>query len=605
MTFYFLPFRRISFYTFGFLQVWRHFMTMRRISRVAAALLLASLLVLGCSKEEKKTEGQAAAGSGIAALTQRAAQQVNFSNTLVGALPDQTVAFFLWQGDSPAYKKLMESPWGGGQSDMAKVLQDANKDVDEMKDLLKQAGLDPENKETWRSLFNEAAFFASAGPSADKAAAIGVVFHSASALNLPDRMSKIEAGLKQKSDVSVQDLKLAHGNGFILEKKAAAKTTDGGPEKMYFGWSGDNGAVGTSEWVLDSVLAPDDGKLPAVVSSPQFAAAAKGLPEDSARFATAFVDVDKLIEVAAKISPDGGTDAKKFQAENFPVKAATFSMAMTDTPQTSLRLTYDPADKSRNAWLKALNTSTSASLLPALPSKPLLFLSLDGQTLRQLEELALASAGPAGQAYKPQLAFLNNVKRVGLAARPAAPGQSMLPVPELVLVFESDDAAGTAGQLKQILGTLAQGAGVPGMQWAQKQINNVPVQVMNTPLNMGVYLATSKDLVVLSSSETQMTAALGGGGAFAAGLPERAEQVFANEQSLGNLYVNFEEVGSMMESMGGMLSMYAPPNGEANKLLQAENIESIKKMGTVVGSVKVEDGAIGIDSFYQQPKPTA
>ena len=39
--------------------------------------------------------------------------------------------------------------------------------------------------------------------------------------------------------------------------------------------------------------------------------------------------------------------------------------------------------------------------------------------------------------------------------------------------------------------------------------------------------------------------------------------------------------------------------------LQHKPIDAMKKMGTVVGSVKLEEGVIGIDSFYEQAKPAA
>ncbi|MFN8388705.1 MAG: hypothetical protein U0136_00270 [Bdellovibrionota bacterium] len=568
-----------------------------RNSVVLSGLLLgASCLTIGCSKDEKKAAEQQ---SGISPV--KSAKEIDLSKSLVSYLPDQTVGFFLWEGKHPAYKKLMDSPWASGQNDISKVLNESNPELDQLKDLLKKVGIDANDKETWRALFSEAAVFATGGPSADKAAALGVVFRADPSAKLSDKMTALRNALKQDAQVETADLKVSKGSGFSLKKKDAEP---GSLDKVYVGWNQDTGVVGSSEWVVDNSLSAPGGKVPALVGSDQFAKAAKGLPQDEDRFATGYVDVAKLLEVAAKISPSSSA----VPPNEVPVKAVSFAMAMDEAPQSSLRMIYDPADKSKNQWLGALNASSSSSLLQAMPNKPLVFLSLDGQTLKKAKEIGLQSAGPAGKAYASQLAFLDNIKRVGLAARPAAPGKSMIPMPDILLVLESSGAASTESQLKQILGGVAQGMGMPGMQWSEKQIAGVPVKSMVSPFGVGIFLASNKDLVIVSSSEAQMQGALSGSttGTFAAGMPARVEQVFAKEQTLGNIYVNFEEVGTMMESMGGMLAMYAPPNGDANKLLEAKNIESIKKMGTVVGSVKLEDGAIGVDSYYQQPaKPTA
>ena len=128
---------------------------------------------------------------------------------------------------------------------------------------------------------------------------------------------------------------------------------------------------------------------------------------------------------------------------------------------------------------------------------------------------------------------------------------------------------------------------------------DTPVKSMMTPFNVGVFLASNKSLVLLTSTENQMKLALDASkpATFASALPTRVGEVFVKQDSLGNVYVNFVEVAALMESMSGMLSMYAPEqNGQ---FMQTENIEAMKKMGTVVGSVKLEEGVIGIDSFYQ------
>ena len=75
--------------------------------------------------------------------------------------------------------------------------------------------------------------------------------------------------------------------------------------------------------------------------------------------------------------------------------------------------------------------------------------------------------------------------------------------------------------------------------------------------------------------------------------------------TLGSIYLNFNEVGSLMENVGGLVSMYAPQSDEAKKLTSPEQIAEIRKLGVMVGSVSVGEEVIELKSAYQATKPVA
>ncbi len=562
---------------------------------VAAAILLVSPIT-GCSKDENKSRGQASLNA------EPAPKPDALAKTVLTLIPEQSVGFFLWEGKHPAYDKMTKSPWGASENDFAKALQDSSKEWTELREVLEKIGLNPEDKQTWRGLFAEAALFVSPSPDAGKPGAIGVVFRSDPSVKVSDRLNSLKSELGKK-ELEVKDVKVSVGTAVSIRDKSSPE--DG--EKVYIGWNKDTAVFGSGEWVLESVLTSKGDKVPALVSNPNFERAARGLPKDANRFATAYVDVQKMIELSDKLGAAGAEGAEKFKAGDIPLKGVSFGMGMDDTPQTNIRLVYDPADRAKNSWLGALNASSTTEILSALPSKPLLFLSLDGKTLRQMREIALASMGEAAAPVKKELVFLDHIKRFGIAARTAAPGQAMIPIPDILIVAESDKPAETQQQLESVVGTIAATSGLGGMPWQDKKIGETAAKSMMTPFGVGVFLASNKNLVLLASTESQLKTALGASKepTFASALPTRVGDVFVKQDSLGNVYVNFVEVAGLMESMSGLLSMYAPPGSESGQFLQAENIEAMKKMGTIVGSVRLEEGIIGIDSFYEQAKPAA
>lgn len=562
-----------------------------RVSRLlVAGCLIGGLATVSCSRKEEA--GSSSSSSSSSAV----APKIDFSGSLVGYLPQETVGFFLWEGKHPAYQKYLSSPWGSTKSNLASIMDSADEKTKAVFDVLTKVGLDPKDPKTWKGLFAEAVVFATKGAGTNEPA-FALAFRTDSSVKL----AQVFEGLKKAipaDGATVTDLKLAKGTGVKIQAKDAAPNA----HPIFVAWNDNFGVFSTSEWVPTSLFASNGSAVPPVVSSALFTKSIVGLPENAARFGTGYADVRALTEVAEKV---GGAPAGEAPVpSDVPVQAVSFAIGMDDAPRSHARVVYDEGKTASNQWFKSLNTSESTSVAAAVPTKPLLFLSIDGQTAKRLRDAAVAAQGdsPAAKMAAQQLAFLDSVKRIGLAVRTAPMGQSLLPVPDMMLVFDSTQPAQTAQQI-QTLVTQAMGAsGMPPMPWTDTKVNEVAVKSMVSPLGVGMFLASSKNLVIAATTEGQLKAALGGSG-FTKGLAPRAEAVFASEQSVGNLYLNFAEVASMLESMGGMMAMYAPQDQNAAKFMQPENIEAIRKMGTVVGTMKFENGLIGIDSFYQmQPQ---
>ena len=563
--------------------------------KFVAAAVFCALTIVSCSKSDKKAEAPSNP------FASPAPAPSSFQSSALALIPEQSVGFFLWQAKHPAYAKMTGTTWGDVENEWIKAIRDSGDSLGEMKEVLKGAGIDPEDEKTWKALFSEVAIFASPAADPAKQGAVGVVLRSDPSLKISEKLDALKGKLPA-GEYEIKDVVLTEGKGVSVRPKAS-----GDEERVFVGWKGDMAVFASGEWVLNSVLTSKGDKLPAVLSSPNFTRAARGLPADSARFATGFVDIEKMAAVAEHMGAGGAASVEKFKSSDVPLKAVAFAMGMEDLPQTTVRLVYDPAEGKKNEWLSTLNgSSDSQKLLATMPTKPLAFVSIDGEMLRRIRGSVLAGMGGGG-AIAQQLAFLDHIKRLGISARAAAPGQSLIPMPDLLIVAESAKPAETQKALQDVVGMGMALSGVGRAKWETGKIGETPIQSMSTPFGVGAYLASSNGLVLAATSQMQLSAALAGAEkqSFAAALPARVGKALSTDQSLGSLYIDFEQVAGMMESAGGMLATFAPDSADSQQLTQAENIEAMRRMGSIVGVVRLDEGMIGIDSFSQQGKPKA
>lgn len=566
--------------------------------------------LVGCSKEEQKSAPASNASSSAqpdsAAKSSEVAKSnspVDMAKSLLELVPKETVGFMVFQGKHPAYAQYKSSPWGSGSSNWSSMMKSANPETQQVTEMLKRLGFDLEDKNTFDKVLSEAAFFVAPPVSGETKPAIGVVFKPDSGFKLDDFLAKVKQEVVAgNAKVKVEDVKIGDAAGLRFEDSA-----DGGaganPMKEFFVASkGGLGVVSTSKKAIEGVITASAGTLPDIVSSPNFLKASSGMPSNESRFGTVFFDFEKFFAQAEKF---GGTElAAKMKQNPFPVKAVSLAMAMDESPKTEFRMIYDDNSPQSREWFSTLASSPSESVLAAVSDKPLFFLSIDGQTIQKLKEKYLGQLGPQAAMLKPQLAALDGVSRIAFAAKSAGPGQSMLPIPEILVVAEAKEPAKLSAVVEQLVGPAVSG-GMPGMQWQSSTENGVAVRALQSPMGMGAFLASSKNMFVLASTKGQLSSALknvsDAGGAFSKSLSSPVQQVLAKQATIGNLYVNFSEVASALESVGGMLSMFAPQgNDAAQQFLSPENLQALRKMGSVVASVTVDPGVINVRSFYQK-----
>ncbi len=587
-------------------------------SRFVWIILLLAILVVSAVLVSKKGEQTTA----LLDETQPPPMQqagLTLEGSLANNLPANTNAFFEWNSESPAYTRFRESPWYGNDTfslDALPVATDPK--LESIRSALGKAGFDLNDRRTWDSVFAKTIVFITPGKVSGDEVIFGAYFESKKDVDLAKKLDTFRAELVS-SQVPIEDHQFSSGKGFKWNLRAddpapsdpaTAGATSPPATYAYLAWEGSRGVLATAPWIVEDVIGKKYNASPAIVESKEFQKGTEGFPPPNNRIGMGYIDIAKVLEQIPSDNPSNAADLAKLRA--LPFKAASFVTAMTDTPYNDVRVLFDASVPEHAAWFEALGNSASQSFATLVPANSLLFLSIDGPTVKRVKELMLKQqeAQQADPMIAQQLAIFDDLKRIAIGARVAPVGQALLPFPDLLIALDGDKPSETMNKVSSLVMNLtamagmAQGQDAPSPPtWSEKNLGDVPMKTLATPMGITASVATVNNVVLVSSSEPFMEAAITNLKGTQVSLPEKVNKSLASEISMGSLYLNFNEIGSLIENMGGLLSMYAPQNQEAKKLMDPEGINRLKKMGALIGTVRVDDGRIAIQSYYHLVEP--
>lgn len=556
-----------------------------------SGVLLASLLA-ACSgdKEEQKS------ASTSPTVQVQTAETLAITNPLLARIPANSFGFFEVDGTLPAYRKA-NAITASQNGSMMKAYEQMIKGTEAEK-VFQALELNPADPTSFDKVVQRTVGYVAPTVTADGKddLVIGYVFESPAAFNLATKMAAVKTEV-QKDNANVVEETLKNGSGFVIKLKKENSPFDG----VHIGWKDNIGAVATSAAGVDQLLGAPAGGQPAVISSAKFKEEMGSLPGGDTRFGSGFLDVEALLASKALLAKKD----EKFNAAEFPVKSFAFAQSMNNVLEYGVKVALDGKTESQKSWLGALGGSKTDTILNSVPANPFLVLSIDGSTVNRLKDIAILQAPAEQQAMaKTQLALLDGLKRVGLSARVAPLGQSMFPVPDMVLAFETSNAPAMKTQLQQLISMAAQSSGMPMMQWSEKKVGPASVNYMLSPFGVGVFMtATDNGMLLLTSSEPQMkdslTALSAGTSAFAKSLSGETQTKLQSDESLGTFYMNFSELASLLDNVSSTLDMFGPQASEAKKMLSKEQIEALRKSGTVVTTVKADKTKIELRAVYE------
>lgn len=569
------------------------------LSRVALILLTSVFLFTASCSKKKETSVVAKK----AQATDVAAELTN-SDSLVKSIPSDAYCFVSADLSHAAYKRLLASPWSPRQNKFsAKDILTSDGFPKKVAQILEGSGILSEQPQVIEDFVGEVALFATLPqPASEPLTSIGLLLRSSKKDELPNRLAVIRDEIK-KAGIEVKDESISGAKGFSFSSydlcddvdacKAAAKV----PPMIFVAWNNGTGVFSFSETVIQQVLTAKQG-VPQFVNSENFKRATQDFPSSESRYGFGYIDLTKIVEHIAKAENKSDLIASVSKS---PIEAISLSSAMADIPSAIVKLLFNPRDENQKKVFEIFGSSNAKSMLEVLPADPLLFISLDGQTLLRAKALLAANA-PAP--VQDQLKVLDAVQRVGLVVNSPSSGGSMLPVPDLLIVLESNAAEQSEQQISQIVTSyMGTQGGAQGLQWQENEIDGVKVKSMMSPLGFGMFLTRHKNFVIASSTDNQLRALLKGingkGEVFASMASGMEKSILSERDTLFNWYMSFDRFGTTLENMGQMLLMFAPPDDQqkAREYLTPEAIEQIRKMGVMLGSTTIDKGAITIESY--------
>ena len=542
----------------------------------------------------------------------------NDSDTASGAallskIPKDSYGFLMFDSRHPGYEKLLASPWaesvvipGSDLGEMGGAGSTTKQDL--LIRIVNRLGLDPKNKESLRQVFSSAGVFVSPpaeqkeGKSANPlgvSPGFGAIFTSDKSFPFKDKLPVIKEEL-QKDGMELEELDVAAGSGFVAKQSKGRELVVASVNDYNIVLS--NTAL--AQGILANLSASGGDGYPQVMDSETFKKAFSDTPPREQQFAFGYIDGPALFAVARAMQPANIRNQAVEKAAPF-FKALGVTFTMQEAPQTDIRLLYHTTGEGAEVFSK-LSSSPSGPILDAFTDTPLAFLSVDGQSLKTLKDRAKEMAPAEKKQMFDSFSFVDSVKRVAVIAKVAAPGTSLLPIPDLMIGLQTSASDQAAAQIQQfVVSSMSSSGMVSGTgQWLSKEVEGTTVKTLPGSLGLGLSLAAKGDLLLLSSSEPMLVSTLGniskqGAKGFSATLSQRSKQTLVNSNTLGNMYINFEQAGTFLETMAGVLAMYAPQKPGGEDMFSPEKLAALKKMGSMVASVKLGDESIGITTFYQ------
>ncbi len=552
------------------------------LSFVLYVIFIAVGIFAACKRTEQK-------GSSILG---KVSEPVLFAGTLVSRIPSNSFFFVKWDGGSQAYAKFAASPWGAGSSGLLPEKNDSP--LGKFYAGLAAIGLDPADKEMISKCFSEAVAFGVFQADRDKPA-LGLIFKSQD-LDLSAKLSAIKTELL-KAGQSAEDLKIDPAVGLNFSLKDSSQGDVG---SFFLLVQSDFNLLTTDKALAEEVIHASGTAIPSFVDTASFKQAVSQFPAADSRFVIGAIDLQQLSSSSQQLVPAA------VKQEQSALKVAAFSLAMEETPQAVARLVYDPAAAGADSIFNTLNVSPGEELFKSLPEKPLLVINLDGQIIKRIKERVVA-AGNAGQTVSPapELAFLDKLNRVALVAGVAPLGQTMLPIPDLMLVLNAKDPSAARDGIESLISnSLGKNAMSKGLKWSERDIDGKnKMKAVLSPLGVGAFLAVKGNTIILSSTEASMKDAFTGkwNDSTFKRLSSRSRALTTDSPTAVIWYLDFKELAKVLENAKGMLSMYAPAQEEAASFLNQASLDALSKKGMSVGMITARAGEVHFQAAYQAP----
>ncbi len=570
-------------------------MKISRSPYLLATCLCASLAtspLIGCSKKEGDSAPQQKALVAPSLLDEPLLQKI----------PDTTAGFAVMDFAGDGYKRFMASPWGNdvkGLNALASAVEELEtsgaseeqiKVAKTVLDSLQKLGLvTPEGKSQVEKVLSDAVGFISITKDSKVPVELGVFARAATGVNLTDRAALLrqiltDAGLK------VADEQFGSTKGFAATMPIPEE--EGVTISLYVAGTQDKLGLAFSKKSIEALLADGPTKGFANLKAlPEFAQAEETVRSSEPQLSFSFLSVKMFVTNFAH-DPEGGED--EFDLKEIPVTSVAMSQGYSNQMVTTAGITVTPMNELQKSVFSAFENSGIPSTAFKLPTDTAVSLSLDTRVIGKLESVLKGLNEPSAGMIVEQL---KNIQGITVGVRN---GESSSPAPDVYLALESSARDQVASTVESGL-DLAMMATGQQLQWNTKEISGSPTRYLLTPLGVGVYVSSPKSsnaLVVATSERAvqDIASSNSGGTSLDTSMPKELRSR-VSPASTGSLYLNFIQLGTLIDSVKGTVASMMGPNPELDQVLDSERL---KKLGIGIGSLSYTNGVFKIQSAFER-----
>lgn len=565
---------------------------MKNLLTLALPLILVTTSVTSCSKRD---------GSGDASAKAAATNHSLLEEDLLREIPDSTAGFIVMDFAGEGYKKFKESPWANDVQGLSafkaavEELEAQGASEDQIKlartilDSLQKLGLvSQDGKAQVEKVFSKSVGFVETRNGEQVPVSFGVFLSAASGSNLSERLPVLKQ-IATDAGLTVADETFGAAKGFSA---SLPKDQDGEslPLALFVAATPQRLGLTLSKNSLEPLFSDASTKgLDNLRALPEFKRAEEATRSSEPPLSFAFVSIKGLTPALETLN-EGSAPDDKIDFKQNPLEAVAINQGFSGQMVTLAGVAVAPVTETQKAVISAFANSSLPGSAFKLPTKTALSFSLDAKIIGKLEAVLKSLPDPSVGVAVEQL---KNIQGLTLGLRP---GDGSSPAPDLFLSLESSSRDQVATVVQDGLGMGMMAAGQQA-QWLTKEIEGSPTKYFMTMVGVGVYVSSPKgsNTVLVGTSEGVIKDALVSPPAQS--VEAKLTQSRLAPASIGALYLNFDQLAALIDSVKSTVAMFAGPNPELDKALDTSKIRTF---GVGVGSLSYTEGVFKLQSSFER-----
>ncbi|RMG39706.1 MAG: hypothetical protein D6719_12695 [Candidatus Dadabacteria bacterium] len=356
--------------------------------------------------------------------------------------------------------------------------------------------------------------------------------------------------------------------------------------------------LSTSEGDLKQLLeTKETDTLKKLKSSNAFKKSLKAIGKRSHEIALGYADLSRLYRY---FSRSNKTFPGQINATNVPFNSFLYTQQFDSVVHNRAVISINESKDNPIGQFLAVLKQAGTYTPDMIPANSVMALSLDASVLKLFEKMSSARPKVAGASVSFKLpAWTEYLSEASLAVTTSGEAS---PFPGVVWELRSDDAGEQLySGLKSDISSLLTSLKMPLSQMQSTEIAGIPTEYALSPLGIGIYIGKVKDTVVLGSEQSAYTAAVNARSGINPNILSKftSKSITNNRSRVAAFFLDSDGLLKLLKSVKGTLDMFSGGQGA-----QAfGNLEQLKQAGRVQVRINyTPDGMILVDSFSEYNK---